>query len=472
MPRSRRLGLRALIIAFAALGLALLAATALGPAGRAVAATTRPRSGPVGIHKIKHVVVIMQENRSFDSYFGTFPGADGIPRDAQGRPTVCNPDPDAGTCDAPYHDTSLINVGGPHGAHAHVMDVDGGKMDGFVAQSEAGPRGCGRSPACRNATGSDAMGYHTDAELPNYWSYAKNFVLEDHMFASAASWSVVEHLYMVSEWSALCTSGPMSCQSDLGGTDIAFPPAGHAKSLDFAWTDLTYLLHKFGVSWRYFVFAGTEPDCRDDDDMACKPIAQNAKTASIWNPLPYFTTVKQDHQLGNITALKNFYKMAKAGTLPSVSWIDPTEAVSEHPTASIARGQSYVTGLINSIMRGPDWNSTAIFLSWDDWGGFYDHVVPPTVDGMGLGIRVPGIVISPYSRRGYIDHHVLSHDAYVKFIENDFLHGARLDPQTDGRPDSRPTVRDENPGIDIISRAFNFKQHPRPPMILPGGAIY
>ena len=129
-----------------------------------------------------------------------------------------------------------------------------------------------------------------------------------------------------------------------------------------------------------------------------------------------------------------------------MSWIDPTAAVSEHPTASIARGQGYVTGLINAIMRGPDWDSTAIFLSWDDWGGFYDHVVPPAVDGMGLGIRVPGLVISPYARDGYIDHHVLSHDAYVKFIENDFLHGARLDPQTDGRPDSRPTVRDEQPG--------------------------
>ena len=455
----------------AAAGLALLAATAIAPGGRAVATTAQPRSGPVGIHKIKHVVVIMQENRSFDSYFGTFPGADGIPRAANGTFTVCNPEPNTGQCLAPYHDRSLINVGGPHGARAHRDDVDGGKMDGFVAQAESAPKGCGSAPRCKNATGRDVMGYHTAAELPNYWKYAKNFVLEDHMFASAASWSAVEHLYMVSEWSASCTSGPMSCKNNLVGTDLAPPPPG-SPPLEFPWTDLTYLLHKFGVSWRYFVFAGTEPDCRDDSAMKCKPIPQNAKTASIWNPLPHFDTVREDHQLTDVTPLKNFYKMAKAGTLPAVSWIDPTQAVSEHPTASIATGQAYVTGLINSIMRGPDWKSTAIFLSWDDWGGFYDHVVPPTVDAMGLGIRVPGLVISPYSRRGYIDHHVLSHDAYVKFIENDFLHGARLDPATDGRPDSRPTVRDANPGIDSISHAFNFKQRPRPPMILPGGAIY
>jgi phospholipase C len=465
--------MRALTLAVAAIGLALLVAVAVGPTDRATAAATARRgSGPVGIHKIKHVVVIMQENRSFDSYFGTYPGADGIPMDADGNPTVCNPDPKTNTCVAPYHDTDLVNIGGPHGSRAHTMDVDGGAMDGFVAASESGPRGCGNTPACKNATGSDVMGYHTADELPNYWTYANNYVLEDHMFASAASWSVVEHLYMVSEWSAYCPSGPLSCKSDLGGTDIAPPPAGHATTIDYAWTDLTYLMHKYGVSWRYFVFAGSEPDCRDDDDMACKPIPQNAKTAGIWNPLPHFDTVQQDHQLDNIVALKNFYAMAKAGTLPAVSWIDPTQPVSEHPTASVARGQGYVTGLINAIMRGPDWDSTAIFLSWDDWGGFYDHVVPPVVDGMGLGIRVPGLVISPYARAGYIDHHVLSHDAYVKFIENDFLHGARLDPKTDGRPDSRPTVREDNPRIDIISRAFNFRQQPRAPMILSGGVTY
>jgi phospholipase C len=126
-----------------------------------------------------------------------------------------------------------------------------------------------------------------------------------------------------------------------------------------------------------------------------------------------------------------------------------------------------VTGLINAIMRSPDWSSTAIFLSWDDWGGFYDHVVPPHVDENGYGLRVPGIVISPYARRGVIDHQILSHDAYNKFIEDDFLGGRRLDPATDGRPDPRPGVREANPLLGDLSLDFDFSQSPRPPELLP-----
>ena len=126
-----------------------------------------------------------------------------------------------------------------------------------------------------------------------------------------------------------------------------------------------------------------------------------------------------------------------------------------------------MTGLINAIMQSPDWNSTAILLSWDDWGGFYDHVVPPAVDQFGYGMRVPGIVISPYARQGYIDHQILSHDAYVKFIEDDFLGGQRLDPATDGRPDPRPDVRETNPQLGDLSADFDFTQTPRPPLLLP-----
>jgi phospholipase C len=146
--------------------------------------------------------------------------------------------------------------------------------------------------------------------------------------------------------------------------------------------------------------------------------------------------------------------------------VAPSGRVSEHPPASIRTGQAYVTRLVNAIMRGPDWSSCAIFLAWDDFGGFYDHVVPPVVDGAGYGLRVPGIVISPYARAGYVDHQTLSFDAYLKFIEDDFLGGRRIDPRTDGRPDSRPDVREIAPILGDLATDFDFSQPPRPPVLL------
>ena len=193
---------------------------------------------------------------------------------------------------------------------------------------------------------------------------------------------------------------------------------------------------------------------------------QGPKTPGIWNPLPYFDTVKQDGELKNVQAIKKFYTAAAAGHLPSVSWITPAQVVSEHPPGLVSRGQAYVTGLINAVMRGPDWDSTAIFLAWDDWGGFYDHVAPPHVDQNGYGLRVPALVISPYAKKGFIDHQTLSFDAHVKFIEDDFLGGQRLDPKTDGRPDPRPDVRENVPALGDLTADFDFNQVPRQPLIL------
>jgi phospholipase C len=205
--------------------------------------------------------------------------------------------------------------------------------------------------------------------------------------------------------------------------------------------------------------------------MTCKAVPQAARTPGVMNPLPYFDTVREDGQVANIQPLQSFYRAARRGRLPAVSWIVPTGAVSEHPPARVSVGQNYVTGLVNAIMRGPNWTSTAIFVSWDDWGGFYDHVPPPSVDQNGYGLRVPGLVISPYARRGYIDHQILSFDAYAKFIEDDFLGGARLDPATDGRPDPRPDVRENAAVLGNLVRDFNFRQKPRRPLILRQHAV-
>ena len=526
-----------------------------GPGSTSGAAASRAAAvSEAGIGKIKHVVVIMQENRSFDSFFGTYPGADGIPA-SNGQFTVCVPDPRTGGCDKPAHDPDVVNGGASHSLAAAQLDIDGGKMDGFVKAADTlSGRGCGatKAPAqaCLTSGTPDVMGYHDAREIPNYWTYAADFTLNDHMFEPVDSWSLPSHLYMVSNWSATCANdNPDSCAGNpaqAGGAGRAWSalravlgtlpqpfrqcvrahgvanvnsasltsqkvltavsaclgtltPAqreallsrigagggtggggtggggagadgGEGQRLGlYSWTDLTYLLHKDNVSWAYYVQQGEQPDCDDNPDetaAGCAPHPQGAGTPSIWNPLPSFTDVKTDGQLGNVQNLSNFYPAAANGTLPAVSWITPTQANSDHPPASLDAGQAYVTNLINTIMRGPDWDSTAIFLAWDDWGGFYDHVVPPQPDTNGYGLRVPSLVISPYARKGYIDRQVLSFDAYNKFIEDDFLGGQRLNPATDGRPDPRPDVRESEPILGNLAADFDFSQPPRPPVLL------
>ena len=473
-PRSTRSSLLLTLVVLAG----LLAACSAGPKpGKLVA------GGPTGsyvvtpgIHKIKHVIIVMQENRSFDSYFGTYPGADGIPM-RDGVPAVCVPSPSGG-CTRPYHDTADINGGGPHGEANAAADIDGGKMDGFIRQRDAARGTCrfANDPACSLGATPDVMGYHTAAELPNYWAYAKNFVLADHMFEPVKSWSLPDHLYLVSGWSARCANrSPMSCVNDIVGPypgkvfdrAVAQEVTTGTTSIDLAWTDITYLLHAHHVSWAYYVQKGTQPDCASDSAETCAPVRQSASTPGIWNPLPLFGDVQTDHQVGNVQGLSSYFSAAKGGSLPSVSWITPSDPDSEHPPASIHQGQAYVTALINAAMKSPDWGSTAIFLSWDDWGGFYDGVVPPAIDQNGYGLRVPGIVISPYARKGYIDHQTLSSDAYLKFIEDDFLGGSRLNPKTDGRPDPRPDVRENAKILGNMVNDFDFNQAPRPPVPLP-----
>jgi phospholipase C len=473
-----------------ALGLLLLAGAAVAKRGHALS----------GIHKIRHVVIIMQENRSFDTYFGTYPHADGIPGLA-GHPgkVPCVPDPMRHDCQKPYHIHADSNAGGPHMAVDALADINGGKMNGFIASVESGHPDTDRF-ACHepittiarlvqilNAppTCLDVMGYHDAREIPKYWAYARHFVLQDHMFEPTASWSLPAHLYMMSAWSASCLNvmNPMSCRTNLVQPDSEGQPPGPAtgaallgllqisdkndttSSGDYGWTDITYLLHKHHVSWRYYLTQGTEPDC-ENGAMTCTPVPQNVETPEIWNPLPDFVDVHQDRQLGNIVPDTRFFRDAYRGHLPAVSWVIPSGDNSEHAPGRVSWGQDHVVRVINAIMSGSDWKSTAIFLAWDDWGGFYDHVKPPKVDGAGYGLRVPGLVISPYARQGYVDHQTLSFDAYLKFIEDDFLGGQRLGKH-DGRPDSRPDVRESRRILGNLIRDFNFKQRPRKPMLLP-----
>ena len=424
----------------------------------------------LGIFNIDHLIFIVQENRSFDHYFGNVPGRRWHPE------RRVPPRSEGPTVPAPYHDQNFFDRGGPHNERASRLTIDNGKMDGAVVALRAIGNACRFNPArpgCDQAIPGpngtpDVMGYHTAHEIPNYWTYAQQFTLQDHMFAPSDSWTLPAHLYLVSAWSATCHNlDPMQCRSDQkfpgfnAADDGRYWVPADGKPRPYVWADITWLLHNDGVSWAYYVGKDSciRPPCSKPTEESTNP---------IMNPLPGFKTVEVTKQFKNIRPNTEFFAAAASGTLPSVSWVVPTLGVSEHPPDSIALGQEWVTSVVNAVMQGPpdQWLHTAIFITWDDWGGFYDHVKPIKIDENGYGIRVPGIMISPWARRGYIDDQTLSFDAYLKLIEDRFLGGQRLDPLTDGWPDSRPTVRENAPELGDLAQEFDFTQSPAPPLIL------
>ncbi len=453
----------------------------------AFATTAGAGTVPANPTPIQHVIIIMQENRSFDSYFGTYPGAHGIPRN------VCVPlDPTnpSGGCVRPFHDVHDANAGGPHGYGNAQFDLDDGitkaLMDGFVYSQTTGqyPFVCNKPNNALNCANikdgvarHDAVGYHNAAELPNYWAYAQHFVLQDQMFEGVRSWSGPSHLDLASEWAAKCKNqhDVRTCQTS---TAVNHTPL-------WPWANLFQLLDKYNVSWKYYLGTGTEPDC-DDDQMTCDPQIQTPQVGSFWNPAPYFTSVQAKgpaYLAAHDQDVNQFLVDAKNNALPQVSWIIPSSTYSEHPNSGVTTGMEYVTSLVNAVMTSPAWSSSAIFIAWDDWGGFYDHVTPPDVDMngtaypvQGFGLRVPGLLISPYARAGLIDHNVLSFDSYATFFEDLFMGGARLDPKALGVPDSRPTIRDALRTVTFLGGhtrrigklidEFDFAQAPLPPLVL------
>jgi phospholipase C len=438
-------------------------------------ADAMPIDPKLGIGNINHFIFVVQENRSFDHYFGTFPGADGIPRNPDGSFHVCVPD-EQGTCWEPYHDTGVYDVGGPHNEWASDHDINGGAMNGFVT-ALARIKACAKgqvSEECKlaladNPGSPDVMGYHTAEEIPNYWDYAKHYLLQDRMFAPTDAWTLPSHLYLVSAWSAKCTDlttpdpDASSCTTNIehpGGMEGK--PFGVVKYMPYRWASIPWLLDNQGVSWGYYVGPDT---CLQATCDTTGPAA----TPRSWMAISGFRNVAFTDNLDNIRTYPDFFQRAASGTLPSVSWVVPYKGNSEHPTHPVDEGQAWVTQVVNAVMQGPpeQWQHTAIFLTWDDWGGFYDHVVPPVVDIAGYGLRVPGIVISPWVDRSMnIDSQTLSFDAYLKLIEDRFLHGQRLDGQNEGWRDPRPTVREDVDRLGDLRKEFDFSQEPIPDLIL------
>ncbi len=463
------------------LSIAALVAVALGvavaPAKAGLFTQLPSMSGHArsnGYPTIQHLIFIVQENRSFDEFFGTYPGADGLPSSPP-----CQVDPwYPSNCDTPYPNHKASNQGGPYMNPDQVVDIDGGKMDGFVEsrENELGPSCAppkdGRRVDPNRIVGSyedegitqakrciiDVMGYHTEKDLPNYWTYAKDYVLFDHFYESAESWSLPAHLALFSGWSAKCTQynppNINTCSSSLGG-DFWNPKGSNA--IPYLWTDITYLLYQNGVTWSAYLDGGLGG-----------PIGPPATAVQgIWIPLGGFETVNDDGQYANAvgSTVNDFVSQAQAGTLPQVSWVLPDYKDSDHPQASVKLGQAYVTKLVNAVESGPDWDTTAIFVIWDDMGGFYDHEPPPfTIDANGPGLRISALLISPYAKTGYIDHQIFTTDSFLILIEDTFLGGERMDQA--GRPDPRPDYRDSSTLYGSFSNDFNYNQAPKAPLIL------
>jgi phospholipase C len=371
--------------------------------------------GAEGLEKINHVIWIIQENHSFDNYFGTFPGAEGF------RPSTCLPKlPGSQACVKPFHMPS----GAPFCDLDHSWRIahaayDNGKMDGFV-WAEGTPY---------------TMGYYDARDIPNYWEYAHHFTLCDHFFSSLMGPSFPNHIYTVAAQSGGVTDNFLllkDLEKTMGDPD------------GFTFRSIVSLLEHAGISWKYYVEQGPSPT------MMKGP---TAKTFSLWNPLPAFKAIRDNPKLmAHLVDQSEYFTDLKQGTLPEVSYLIPNGPDSEHPTSPPARGMWYVTKLVNALMESSYWKDSVIFLTWDDYGGFYDNVFPPDVDAFGYGPRVPMIVISPYAKAGYIAHGTYDFTSVLKFIEERW-----------GLP--HLTARDGK-ALDM-SEAFDFNQKPNPPLVIP-----
>ena len=367
---------------------------------------------------IKHFIVLMQENHSFDNYFGTYPGADGIPAD------TCIPsdpfDPQKTDCVKPFHigDNDVGLADPDHSTATHQIQLNEGRMNGFVYALNR-----------RNQDGRLAMGYYDDRDLPYHWNLADEYVLFDRFFSSAAGGSFVNHLYWVA-------GAPSSSGDRMTG-----------ESLD-EMTTIFDRLQASGVTWKFYV-QNYEPR------LTYRTVSEfpgNRASQIVWCPLLNFDRFIDDPELSSrIVDLDEYYTDLQEGTLPAVAYIVPS-GPSEHPPSSLLSGQKFVRTLIQALMQSDAWYESAFLLTYDDWGGWYDHVPPPKVDEYGYGFRVPALLISAYARRGYIDSTTLDYASILKFIEDNF----GLAPLA---------TRDAQANSFI--GAFDFSQPPRPPHFIP-----
>jgi phospholipase C len=380
------------------------------------------------ITQIQHIVFIVRENRSFDHYFGLFPGADG-----------------AST--APISNGQIINLGHAtdatpqdlcHEQPCALLGIDHGKMDGFDLLIGGNKD---------NEFVSYTQMWQQD--IPNYWTYAQKFVLSDHMFSSAFTDSFPNHLFTVGATSDGVINIPYSSPDNTGEinnlpwgcdaeSDVTVQQVDDNGNIDavfpcFDFPVLPQSLSTAGVTWKYYAV----PEDTVGYNFSTLDAIDSIRNGPLWT--------------SNVVSDLNFINDALTGNLPQVTWLTTGRHTTEHPPQSVCDGENWTVNQINAIMQGPDWPSTAIFLMWDDFGGFYDHVPPPGEDQYGLGARVPFLIISPYAIPGHISSTQYEASSVLKFIEERF-----------GLPPL--TARDAN--ANDITDSFNFSQTPNPAVIL------
>ncbi len=369
---------------------------------------------------IKHVVFIIKENRTFDNVFGTFPGANGA---AFGW--------DRGTRRPLVRGTDGRLPGDlPHCYTCALAAYDGGKMDGFDQGALT--------------TRWAFTQLHKD-QLPNYWDWAKHYVLSDNFFSSETGPSFPNHLYAIAAQSGGAVDNPRrrGFFSNTFGCDAP----QQQKALVLRGGTYSYVRPCFGFK--------TEGDLLSKDRIPWADYsASEDQRGYIWSAYSAIRRYRENPALWkrHVYPVDNVVRDIQANRLPPVTWITPRFELSEHPDYNFCYGENWTTRVVDSIMQSPMWKNTAIFITWDDYGGFYDHVAPPQLDGYGLGFRVPLLVLSPYAKQGMVDHHLGEFSSVVRFIEDNW--GL-----------SRLAFRDRR--ATDLSYDFNFSQAPRPPDPLP-----
>ena len=364
---------------------------------------------------IEHFIVIMQENHSFDNYFGTYPGADGIP---EGTCIPVDPyDESNAECVEPFLiGTNDVELADPdHSVRTHELQINDGKMNGFVY-----------ALTNRNQDGRLAMGYYDDSHIPYYWNLADEFVLFDKFFTSYAGGSLENHFYWTSAFRGIDDTG---------------------AAIQDAPTIFDHL-REAGVTWKFYV-QNYEPA------LTYRTVDQypsNRASQIIWAPILRLDRFIDDPELNkNIVDLSQYYEDLKNGTLPQVAYIVPS-GPSEHPPSNIQSGMRFVKTLIQMLTQSDYWEKSAFLLVYDDWGGWYDHVLPPKVDDYGYGMRVPGILVSAYAKKGYIDSTPLDFASILKFIEDNW--------------DVAP-LQERDANANTFINAFDFSQPPRERRFVP-----